>query len=73
MKNQILIFGILVTVILVIGISWYLYSNQPRQRTGGGTCQDLCGDGICQEVVCEAIGCPCAETSMSCPQDCDLE
>ncbi|MFZ2969788.1 MAG: hypothetical protein WA063_01425 [Minisyncoccia bacterium] len=34
------------------------------------TCKDLCRDGICQEVVCEAIGCPCAETSASCPQDC---
>jgi len=33
-------------------------------------CQDLCGDGICQEVVCMAIGCPCAETAESCPQDC---
>ncbi len=35
-----------------------------------GTCEDLCGDGTCQEVVCEAIGCPCAETSESCPEDC---
>ncbi len=33
-------------------------------------CQDLCGDGICQEVVCLAVGCPCAETPESCPQDC---
>lgn len=33
-------------------------------------CKDLCGDGICQEVVCMAIGCPCAETKGSCPQDC---
>ena len=33
-------------------------------------CKDICGDGICQEVVCDAIGCPCAETASSCPQDC---
>ncbi len=33
-------------------------------------CKDLCGDGICQEIVCLAIGCPCAETKGSCPQDC---
>lgn len=33
-------------------------------------CQNLCGDGICQEVVCEAIGCPCAETKETCPVDC---
>lgn len=33
-------------------------------------CENLCGDGICQEIVCMAIGCPCAETTESCPQDC---
>jgi hypothetical protein len=33
-------------------------------------CKDLCGDGICQEVVCLAVGCPCAETKESCPSDC---
>jgi hypothetical protein len=33
-------------------------------------CKDLCGDGICQEFVCMAIGCPCAETKETCPQDC---
>jgi hypothetical protein len=36
----------------------------------GETCKDLCGDGICQEMVCMAIGCPCAESRESCPQDC---
>ncbi len=34
------------------------------------TCVDMCGDGVCQEVVCEAIGCPCPETPKTCPQDC---
>lgn len=34
------------------------------------TCKNLCGDGICQEIVCLAIGCPCPETKESCPQDC---
>lgn len=33
-------------------------------------CQNLCGDGVCQEIVCLSIGCPCAETAESCPQDC---
>ncbi len=37
---------------------------------GAFFCKDLCGDGICQEVVCEAHGCPCAETPESCPYDC---
>ncbi len=33
-------------------------------------CQNQCGDGVCQEVVCMAVGCPCPETKESCPQDC---
>ncbi len=33
-------------------------------------CVDMCGDGICQEIVCMAVGCPCAETPENCPQDC---
>lgn len=35
------------------------------------TCVDKCGDGVCQEVVCMAVGCPCPETLKSCPQDCN--
>lgn len=34
------------------------------------SCQDNCGNGICEEIVCMAIGCPCSETKESCPQDC---
>ncbi|MCS7123201.1 MAG: hypothetical protein RMJ17_01325 [Candidatus Aenigmarchaeota archaeon] len=33
-------------------------------------CKNLCGDGICQEIVCLAIGCPCPETSETCKEDC---
>jgi hypothetical protein len=33
-------------------------------------CKDECGDGICAEIVCQSIGCPCAETKESCPKDC---
>ena len=33
-------------------------------------CKDTCGDGECAEIVCMAVGCPCAETKDSCPQDC---
>jgi hypothetical protein len=41
----------------------------------GGLCIDRCGDGICQEVVCQGSGCPCSETAIPsessfCPQDC---
>ncbi|MEW5955737.1 MAG: hypothetical protein AB1626_04355 [Candidatus Micrarchaeota archaeon] len=37
------------------------------------SCRNYCGDGVCQEVVCMAVGCPCAETPSSCPQDCAQE
>ena len=37
------------------------------------TCKNLCGDGICQEIVCLATGCPCPETPHNCPQDCKEE
>jgi hypothetical protein len=33
-------------------------------------CKDLCGNGRCEEVVCMAVGCPCAESHASCPADC---
>ncbi len=33
-------------------------------------CKDLCGDGICQEMVCAGEGCPCPESKESCPEDC---
>jgi hypothetical protein len=33
-------------------------------------CKDMCGDGVCQELVCMAVGCPCPETPATCPIDC---
>lgn len=33
-------------------------------------CKDLCGDGRCQEIVCMAVGCPCAESPETCSKDC---
>jgi len=33
-------------------------------------CVDQCGDGVCDEFVCQGEGCPCAETLDSCPADC---
>ena len=35
-------------------------------------CIDSCGDGVCDEIVCQAAGCPCAETYESCPDDCSV-
>lgn len=41
-----------------------------RDMAKSETCKDLCGDGTCQEIVCEAIGCPCSENNATCPADC---
>jgi len=41
-------------------------SRQERKRY----CQDMCGDGSCQVIVCKAVGCPCPESPSTCPADC---
>ena len=38
-----------------------------NENTG---CKDNCGNDTCEEIVCLAGGCPCAETQTSCPGDC---
>lgn len=42
--------------------------SEPLRIDSG--CKDTCGDGECAEMVCQAIGCPCAESAETCPQDC---
>ena len=48
---------------------WKFFNSECKK--GEIFCKDLCGDGICQEMVCLAIGCPCSETAETCPQDCE--
>lgn len=33
-------------------------------------CREMCGDGVCQEVVCMGSGCPCPEDKERCSSDC---
>jgi len=37
---------------------------------GNSLCQDSCGDGECQLIVCTGEGCPCLESAELCPADC---
>ncbi len=46
---------------------------EPCPEPKGSVCKDQCGDGICQEIVCQGSGCPCAETKENCPKDCGTE
>jgi len=48
---------------------WAYYYGTCTEENASA-CKDLCGDGECSEIVCEAVGCPCAEDSESCPIDC---
>jgi hypothetical protein len=45
-------------------------SIHTRTSAAAKSCKDLCGDRQCQEIVCQAVGCPCAESPKSCPTDC---
>ncbi len=64
----------------VCGNNGRTYSNECFAKVAGAqvaykgrcktSCKNLCGDGICQKIVCMAIGCPCAETAENCPEDC---
>jgi putative hemolysin len=47
---------------------WDFYYG--RCKKGEKFCKNLCGDGICQEIVCMAVGCPCSENKETCPIDC---
>lgn len=33
-------------------------------------CDNKCGDGYCNDIVCQSVGCPCAENKENCPEDC---
>ncbi len=50
-------------------VNWRCTGGKPPEEKN---CVDNCGDGMCAEVVCTAIGCPCAETIKSCPVDCNV-
>ena len=44
--------------------------QEQEQNEEGAICNNQCGDGTCQEVVCLATNCPCAESKNNCPNDC---
>lgn len=63
---------LLILCILIVLITSYFIYRQQFQETDSSqaNCKNLCGDGFCQEIVCFAIGCPCPESHLTCPQDC---
>lgn len=75
------IFLILIIILLatactdnqVINNDKLLVSNQNSEKEKKSFCKDMCGDGICAQMVCMAEGCPCAENKENCPEDCTDE
>ena len=47
-----------------------IQEKDPIRPSDKRVCQNRCGNGRCEEMVCQALGCPCAETPITCPQDC---
>jgi hypothetical protein len=41
----------------------------PTEPQSGFTC----GNGVCENITCDAIGCPNAESPASCPLDCPYD
>jgi len=79
MRKSILFFIpiILFVVFIGIGLKQNIFGafgnaleNISISSPGSEGCKNLCGDGICQEITCMAIGCPCPETPETCPEDC---
>ncbi len=45
----------------------------PSMPSSRRICDDRCGNGKCEEIVCMAVGCPCAESHATCSQDCPAQ
>jgi hypothetical protein len=68
---------IIFSLVSIVGKSAIAKAEQNQERNQGqneeAVCDNQCGDKTCQEVVCLAIDCPCAETKENCPQDCQVK
>lgn len=69
MQSKNLILYIIIGVLLVILIGGGIYLFMAKE-VNPSQCINSCGDGICQEAVCQGTGCPCAETKETCFADC---
>jgi len=65
----VVILAVLLTILVLTGWCFFCPGEEAEE---GKICVNSCGDNVCQEVVCQGTGCPCAETEQFCPQDCSL-
>jgi len=68
-------FLIFLAIAIVFSLTAFVAAkaDQNQGQNEEAVCNNQCGDETCQEVVCQAIGCPCAETKENCPQDCKVK
>jgi len=61
---------IIVLIIVLVGL-YFIFTR--CDECSAPVCEDKCGDGECQRVVCQGSECPCAEDINSCPLDCVIQ
>jgi hypothetical protein len=64
---------IVIIVIVVLLFGGYLIITRCSDCFVKDICEDKCGDGECQRIVCQGTDCPCAEDINSCPLDCVIQ
>ena len=74
LKTKFLVVFFLAIAIVFSLTAWVVAkADQDQGQNEEAVCNNQCGNKTCQEVVCQAIGCPCAETKENCPQDCKVK
>jgi len=63
------IYLIIIVLIIILAGAYFIKYNESSVNI----CEDRCGDGECQRIVCQGSGCPCAEDINNCPLDCVIQ
>ena len=72
--KSILIVVLLCGILVAGGVGFYYIYKQASDSKKSSIPQEketVCGDGICQRVTCDGIGCPFPENYLTCPIDCE--
>lgn len=56
---------------IVCCLAGALFAADASAQSASGSAPSTCGDNICQDVTCMAMGCPVPESPSNCPQDCN--
>ena len=75
MKRIFLAIVVLITLAFLLGViafaGYYVYNKMKGEKGKQGERQkSVCGDGVCDDIVCAGINCPLPENRENCPKDC---